>query len=225
MHIETVIVGELQVNCHVLWQEPSRGALVLDPGWNAPRIIDCLRRNNLTVACYLLTHGHVDHLSALADMYDVMPAPIALHAADLEWAFTEENMFPPFCPPPRAPPEVERKLRAGRSYEDAGLAYEVVHTPGHTPGSVCFLFREQHALFSGDTLFAGSIGRTDFPRSDQAAMEESLRTLSMLSAGTDVYPGHGPCTSIRHELRVNPFLRRPRPERQGTGEVKCGDPA
>ncbi len=206
MNIETLVVGELQVNCPIVWGE-AKQALVIDPGGDAEAILDFLDQHDLDVAAYLLTHGHVDHVSAVAALYDARPAPIAIHPADGSWAFGEANEFVPYYGPPDRPAEVERELEEGQTWEDGGLTYRVIETPGHTPGSVCFFFPESNALIVGDTLFAGSVGRTDLPGGNSRDLKESLKRLKTLDDNITVYPGHGPATTIGREKQVNFFMQ------------------
>jgi len=206
LNVENIVVGMFEVNCWVVWSG-ERKALVIDPGDDAPVILRALEKNDLQVSAYVLTHGHMDHVSAVAELHARRPAPIALHAADAQWAFTESNQMPPYYPAPDMPGEVERTLSEGQVWEDGGLRYTVIETPGHTPGSVCLYFEEEGALFSGDTLFAGSIGRTDFTGGDPRAMTQSLRRLKDLPDSTVVYAGHGPQTTIAQEKKKNFFLR------------------
>lgn len=206
MNIETVTVGEFQANCFVIRAE-SKQAIVIDPGAEAERVMTFLKKNRLSVASYLLTHGHMDHISVLAEMYDAMPAPVGIHGADLKWAFDQGNQMPPFYSTVKRPPEIARVLKDGQEWMDADLTYRVILTPGHTPGSVCFLFPAQNILFSGDTLFAGSVGRTDLPGGNSRALSASLAKLAQLPDNTAVYPGHGPVTNIACEKKTNFFMQ------------------
>ncbi len=206
MRIETIIVGEFQVNCFVLVGEANE-AIIIDPGKDADRIAAFIKENGLSVAAYLLTHGHVDHVSAVADMHDEYPAPIALHGDDLEWAFTDSNDCLPFYKPPRAPSEVSRVLTDGQELTDAGLNYKVISTPGHSPGSVCFHFTDHDILITGDTLFAGSVGRTDLPGGDSRVLAASLKKLAAMPENLKVLPGHGPESDIATEQRTNYYMQ------------------
>jgi hydroxyacylglutathione hydrolase len=206
MNIETIVVGQFQVNCSVVWG-PARQAIVIDPGEDAEVILDFLAERNLEVAAYLLTHGHVDHVSAVAALHEARPAPVAIHPADGSWAFGDANQMVPFYGPPARPARIERELEDGQTWEDGGLTYRVIETPGHTPGGVCFHFPESNALIVGDTLFAGSVGRTDLPGGNSRVLQESLRRLQKLDDSITVYPGHGPTTTIGHEKRTNFFMR------------------
>ena len=208
MNIECLTVGPLQANCYIAWG-PERHALVIDPGADAQTIQACLDTHGLDVACYLLTHGHYDHIGALAEVSEKRPAPYALHALDLKWAFGVLNQSPPYYSAPRRPVGPSRALADGQTRTDGGLAYAVIATPGHSPGSVCFHFPETHVLFSGDMLFQGTVGRTDLPLGDERLLTQSLRKLAQLPPETRIFPGHGPETRLAEEFRINPFLKRP----------------
>jgi len=207
MHIETIVVGEFQVNSFVIWARPP-GAIVIDPGADECEILEVLKDNKLTVSLYLLTHGHYDHVSAVKSMFDKMPAPVAIHGEDLKWAFTAVNQMPPFYVSQGKPEGPILQLADGNTLTAAGLEYRIVHTPGHTPGSVCIYFPDQKTLFTGDTLFAGSVGRTDLPGGNPRQMQASLKVLAEFPGGTTVYPGHGPASSIENEKRTNYFMQR-----------------
>ena len=206
MKISTIAVGEYQVNCFII-QGDSDQVLVIDPGEDAQLISAFLDKHNLTVAAYILTHGHMDHVSAVADLYDYRPAPIAIHPADAAWAFTETNQSPPFYGPPRPPKKIERQLQDTQEWNDAGLNYRIIATPGHTPGGICVHFPDANKIFTGDTLFAGSVGRTDLPGGNSRVLQKSLARLAKLDGATQVFPGHGPATTIAHENKTNFFMR------------------
>lgn len=206
MTIKTIVVGQFQVNCSVVCGEKNQ-AIIIDPGADADTILEFLDERELGVAAYLLTHGHVDHVSAIAPLYERRPAPIAVHPADGAWAFEEENQMMPFYGVPARPAKIERSLEDGQTWEDAGLTYTVIETPGHTPGGVCFHFPQLNALIVGDTLFAGSVGRTDLPGGDSRTLQQSLKRLQTLDNGIRVYPGHGPTTTIGHEKQTNYFMQ------------------
>lgn len=206
MHIETIVVGSFEVNCYIIAGENS-GAIVVDPGSDAKTIIRHLDRNRLKVAAYLLTHGHIDHIAALSEMLRRFPARVALHASDCSWAFSELNQFPPYYPPTIDIPADLHQIQTGTVLRLCELDCRVVATPGHTPGSVCYHFPDLKALFTGDTLFAGSVGRTDLPGGNPRTLSESLRQLRAFDSDTGVNPGHGPMTTIERERQTNYFMR------------------
>lgn len=206
MHIASLVVGPLQSNCHILSND-ERDALVIDPGDEAERILAYLDSEDLTVIGYPLTHGHVDHVSALAQVYAERPAPVGMHPIDLAWSFSERNQIPTLYASPTAPPEVARHYEEGQTWLDGGWSYRVLHTPGHSPGSVSFYFEEQGVLIAGDVLFRGSVGRSDLPGGNPRTMSESLRRFAELPDATRVYCGHGPSTTIGEEKRSNFFMQ------------------
>ena len=192
MTITTLPLGMLQTNCYILAQEER--CLVIDPGDEAEKVLAFLEQNGLTLEAVLLTHGHFDHVGAVKEL-----------AADTDCRvfLCEEDLALPGAM--TAGPLYHTDFYSdGDSLTLAGMAFEVLHTPGHTPGSVCLRFGEH--LFSGDTLFAGSCGRTDFPGSSPSDMYHSLKRLSQLEDNLKVYPGHGETTTIGEEKRYNPYL-------------------
>lgn len=206
MEIETIPVGPFEVNCYLAWG-PPRQALVIDPGEDADRILDALSGHRLSVAAYLLTHGHADHVSALAELCRRHPAPVSMHPDDARWSFTPRAGIPGAYPPPEQPGAEVRPLADGQEGRDGGLRWRVIATPGHTPGGVSFYFPDEGMLFSGDTLFQGSVGRTDLPGGSARTLSASLARLAKLPDATRVFPGHGPETTIGGEKKTNFFLR------------------
>lgn len=206
MKVIPISVGTFQVNCY-LAVSSTHQALVVDPGEDAGIIAVTLRQNKLSVAAYLITHGHMDHVGGLAEMTRTFPAPVAIHPKDEAWAFSPANQMLPYYERPDRPKSIERLLADGQTFEDGGLHYEVIATPGHSPGGVCFYFPSEKVIFTGDTLFLGTIGRTDLEGSDETLMTKSLKHLAQLPDDTVVYPGHGPQTTIGQEKRTNPFLK------------------
>lgn len=206
MNIEVISVGPFDVNCAVIWNEAQQ-ALVLDPGYDAPLIRSCLDAHGLAVAAYLLTHGHADHLNALAELHAALPAPVLLHAADAEWAFTPANQIPPYYPAPRKPAGAVLHPETAERWTFGTLAFRVIPTPGHTPGCVCYRFEQEPVCFTGDTLFKGSCGRTDLPGGSARILAQSLKKLAALPPETRIIAGHGDETTIAHELQTNVFMR------------------
>jgi glyoxylase-like metal-dependent hydrolase (beta-lactamase superfamily II) len=206
MIIDTIVVGDFQVNCLVIHGTDNR-VLVVDPGAEPDLIAEHLETKGTTVDAYFLTHGHVDHVSALAPIRERWPAPVVLHAADAEWAFTDANCMLPFYGPPPAPGPIEQQVSGGERLTHAGLTYRILSTPGHTAGCVCFYFEQEDILITGDTLFAGSVGRTDLPGGDSRVLTASLRELATLPDTVEVYPGHGPSTRMAAEKQSNFFLQ------------------
>lgn len=209
MNFQRLELGAYCANGYVFSVGNGR-AIVVDPGAEAPRIVEALKRNNGSLSAILLTHGHADHISAIADLLAAFPeATIYLSPLDASWCFTDANDFPPYVVP-KTVPATCRGISDGDVLDFPDVSVTVLSTPGHSPGSVCFLVREktsgEEVLFSGDTLFRMSIGRTDFEGGDNAAMANSLRRLATLDSALRVFPGHGPSTTIGAETKTNPYL-------------------
>jgi glyoxylase-like metal-dependent hydrolase (beta-lactamase superfamily II) len=206
--VETIPVGPLQCNCTILGDLVSRKAIVVDPGGDAEILLERLVELNLQVERIIHTHAHLDHFLASGKMKEATGAKLALHREDLFlWDMLEDQcrMFGiPFEPPP--PPD--QWLENEEEIDLNDLQGKALHTPGHTPGSMCFLFESQKLLIAGDTLFQGSIGRTDLWGGDFKKIEKSIQEkLYTLDEETTVIAGHGESTSIGHEMRANSFVR------------------
>jgi hydroxyacylglutathione hydrolase len=208
-------VGLLQCNCSIIGDPITREALVLDPGDEVHRIMDLLGRHKLTVKAIVSTHAHIDHVGGLKKLHDYTGAPVLMHRDDvpLYQAMDMQAAFLGVEPPPLV--DVHQFLREGDKLEWGNLQAQVIHTPGHTPGSSCLFLPAESGnvmigapqLFAGDTLFAGSIGRTDLWGGSMEKMMDSLRhKLLALPDDTVVYPGHGATTTIGEERQSNPFL-------------------
>ncbi len=192
MNITTLPLGMLQTNCYIV--ENGGRCLVIDPGDEAEKVEAFLEQQGLTLEAILLTHGHFDHVGAVKDLAADTDCRVFLNREDLALpgAMTNGELY------------FTDSYGDGEMLTLADMTFTVLHTPGHTPGSVCLHFGT--ALFAGDTLFAGSIGRTDFPGSSWEAMENSLKKLKTLEEDLTVYPGHGPATTLGREKRYNHYL-------------------
>ena len=208
MILETFPVGMLRCNCTILGDETTREAIVVDPGENVPEILTRLAAHQLTLKQIIITHGHIDHVGGAVRLKRVTGAPIFLNQYDLPQLAMMEvqagwlGVKRPEVAPPDASAEDGTKVGL------PNLSAEVLHTPGHTEGSICLYFAPHQLLIAGDTLFAGSIGRTDLPGGDERKIIRSIRErLLTLPDQIKVIPGHGYDTTIAEERASNPFLQ------------------
>jgi glyoxylase-like metal-dependent hydrolase (beta-lactamase superfamily II) len=205
MQVERLALGPLQTNCWLASDDAGGPVLVIDPGGDARVLMDSI--DGREVAGVVLTHGHFDHLGAVAEVIAATGAPLAIHKADAEGITDPAGTGGALFGFEETAPPADRVLADGDVVEAGELRLSVLHTPGHTPGSICLL-GEGH-LFSGDTLFKLGVGRTDFPGGSARELRDSIRDrLAPLPDDTQVHPGHGPDTTIDHERRLNPFFPR-----------------
>jgi hydroxyacylglutathione hydrolase len=203
--IKTLTVGPIQANCFILGCEETMEAAVIDPGDETDRILNALSESSLSAKYIINTHGHFDHVSANKRLKEVTGAPILIHSLDAPmldqlsssaaaWGLSADNS-----------PKPDRQLNDGDKISFGNITLTVIHTPGHTPGGISLYASD--IIFVGDTLFAGSIGRTDFPGGSFETLKESIRKkLFVLGDHVKVYAGHGPPTTIGEERRSNPFV-------------------
>ena len=207
MRIETLVVGDLQTNCYLVADDQSGEAIVIDPGGDAQVILDAIARHKWTVKLVVNTHGHFDHIMANKAIVEATGAPLAVHPDDAPMLTNPLRSFSVFAGmmSPSQAPSVE--LVEGSTVQVGGRQFTVLHTPGHSPGSISLYCAEEKAVFSGDALFQMGIGRTDFPGGSMPVLLKSIRErLFTLPDDTVVYSGHGPSTTIGYERANNPWL-------------------
>ena len=194
MLIKCLTVGQIETNCYIVTDEATLQCAVIDPGDEVNTVMDYLEEHKLTAKYILLTHGHFDHVMAVNGVREETGAAVCMSAKDVgrgDYRFD--------------PPEGSVMVREGDTLSVGGLTFQVMETPGHTPGGVCYLC--QDAIFCGDTLFADSCGRTDLPGGDMGALLRSLKRLYELPGDYEVYPGHMQSTTLDKERRFNPFMK------------------
>jgi glyoxylase-like metal-dependent hydrolase (beta-lactamase superfamily II) len=202
-------VGPLQCNCSVIGDEKTHEAMVIDPGDQIEGILDILRQEKLTLKQIVITHAHIDHVGGAMKLKATTSAPILMNQNDyallkmLDMQAAWIGMRPP------GDVQVDETISQGRVLKIGEISSNVIHTPGHTEGSICVYFPEEKKLIAGDTLFAGSIGRADLPGGSMDKIMRSLHTQVLaLPDETEVVPGHGPVTTIGEERETNPFLQK-----------------
>jgi len=211
MIVQTLTLGPAQTNCYLVGADSAREgtareAVVIDPAWDADAILGAAQSAELTITAILLTHGHFDHIGAVADLKEALHMPLMAHTHEID-LLAAQGGAELFGFRIRAVPQPDRLVAHGETIELGALKFEVRHVPGHTLGHVAFVEHQQRSAFVGDVLFAGSIGRTDLPGGDYDILIASI-TDQLLTLPDDfiVYPGHGPPTTIGMERRTNPFL-------------------
>jgi glyoxylase-like metal-dependent hydrolase (beta-lactamase superfamily II) len=206
MIVHTLALGPAQTNCYLVGVEPSCEAVVIDPGWEADAILAEARSADLTIKAILLTHGHFDHIGAVAEVKETLKVPLIAHVREID-LLDAKGGAELFGFRIRSVPQPDRLVEHGETVEISALKFEVRYVPGHTVGHVAFVEHQHRAAFVGDVLFAGSIGRTDLPGGDYDTLIASIADqLLTLPDDFRVYPGHGPPTTIGLERNTNPFL-------------------
>lgn len=204
MKIKKLTVGFIQENCYIVYDENTKDAIVIDPGADGEDIAEALE--GLNFIAIIATHGHIDHVGQVGYLKSMFNVPFCLSSRDI--FLTNDELFPSFamaldarpCPLP------DIDLDKVDSVSFGNIQFDIIKTPGHTPGSVCLYNKDNKVIFVGDTLFSGSVGRTDLPGGNSLELGESLRRLTQLPDDTTVYCGHGPNTTIGKEKLTNPFI-------------------
>lgn len=208
MQIHHLIVGQFQVNCFLLVDEATQDALLIDPGDNPAAILDLVQRTGAHLRGIINTHAHLDHVMAIPEIKAATGAPFYLHKDEAPILAAAPKMIAAWLGQQWGPPpDIDATLSPGDLLHLGESVLEIRHVPGHSPGSLAFVDHQGHQVWTGDALFAGSIGRTDLPGGNTQQLLQAIRSqLLTLPDDTKVYPGHGPFTTIGRERRSNPFL-------------------
>jgi len=205
MIIKTLVMGSLQVNNYLVICEKTHNAVLIDAGGDYNSTIKEAEKYNAKIKYLLNTHGHLDHIAGNYDIQTKAGAKVLIHKADEFLVESLQKQLAMYGMPNCETPKIDEFVEDGQIISVGELIFKVIHTPGHSPGSVCYL--TDNALFAGDTLFADSVGRTDLPGGSYEELEKSIKNkLFTLDEAIKVYPGHGPSTSIGHEKIHNPFF-------------------
>ncbi len=206
MIINNIVVGPLEVNCYILGCEDTKEAAIIDPGDNADEIIKAVEKAGIKPVYIINTHAHFDHIGGVKTVQDHFKIDFLLHEEDLFLVDNASAQARAFGLDPIPKPDVNKFVNNGDKISLGNKVIDVIHTPGHSPGCVCYLI--DNNVFVGDTLFAGSIGRSDLPGGSHETLINSIKEkLFPLGDSTIVYPGHGPSTTIEEEKKHNPFLK------------------
>jgi glyoxylase-like metal-dependent hydrolase (beta-lactamase superfamily II) len=206
--VETLTNGPFMENCFIAADAATRRGILIDPGDEERRILETVKALDLEITEIVATHGHIDHAGAVAPLKRVLGVPFAIHPAERPWLEKLPHQAMMFGLSEKETPAVDRELAHGDVVRIGELEAQVLHTPGHSAGGICLLLQPQKTVFVGDTLFAGSIGRTDLPGGSFETLIEAIRVhLLGLPDDTTVYSGHGPATTVGAERRGNPFLQ------------------
>lgn len=207
MIFETVVVGQLAVNCVILGDSATGEGVIVDPGADAEKILAEVKRLGVSVRYVINTHGHFDHVGGNRQVLAATGAQLLIHEEDAPFLSRAADVATMYGLATENSPPPDRFLQDGMVIGFGSHAMKVLHTPGHTPGGCCLYLEEQGKVITGDTLFAEGVGRTDFPGSSHDALMHGIRTkLMVLPDSTLACPGHGPSTTIGHEKRYNPYI-------------------
>ncbi len=204
MKIDPLIVGPLQSNCYIVYDEASLDALIIDPGDEPERIARAILNKKLNPVYIVCTHGHFDHIGGVAALQKKTGAKVVLHKDELEIYSSGKDQAAFWGYDIEDPPPPDRFVNEGDALSISGVQLEIIHTPGHSPGGIC-LYGEG-VIFTGDTIFAGSVGRTDFHGGSIEELKKSFRRIISLPPATKIYSGHGDATTVQAERTTNFFI-------------------
>ena len=197
-------VGPMEANCYILYNPDKREGLIIDPGAEGSHLIKFIKQEKISINYIVNTHGHPDHIGANRKIKEHTNAPILIHQYDAPMLAKSGSVLSLIFPLESSSPPADTFIKDGDLIECAGMNLKVLHTPGHTPGGISLLIDD--SIFTGDTLFSGSIGRSDLPGGSQEVLLNSIKKILSLDENLIIYPGHGPSTTVRQELHSNPFI-------------------
>ncbi|HUW22489.1 MAG TPA: MBL fold metallo-hydrolase [bacterium] len=197
-------VGPMEANCYILYNPDKREGLIIDPGAEGSHLIKFIKQEKISINYIINTHGHPDHIGANRKIKEHTNAPILIHQYDAPMLAKSGSVLSLIFPVESSSPPADTFIKDGDLIECAGMKLKVLHTPGHTPGGISLLIDD--SIFTGDTLFSGSIGRSDLPGGSPEVLLNSIKKILSLDENLIVYPGHGPATTVSQELHSNPFI-------------------
>ena len=207
--VKALILGDLQTNCYIVGNDGCKKCAVIDPADNALKILSTAKDMGLEIESILLTHSHFDHFEALNDLYDATNAKVYVSSIDRPGlTYPQLNLSASFFGAPLTFEHDVTELNEGDTVNIGDEAWQVISTPGHTPGSLCYIYHTDKIIFSGDTVFAGTIGRTDFPGGDYNSIISSLNRILNHDADYTILSGHGEPTDVGTERKYNPYYKR-----------------
>lgn len=207
MRIKTFVIRGMDTNCYVIIDEETKKAIIVDPGGDVDELDDFVKNEGITLTAIVLTHAHYDHIAGIDNIKEKYSLPIVCGEAEEKVLESPNHNLSTFFGVPPISMSADKLLKDNEEYSFGGLKFKTIFTPGHTPGGICLYFENENVLISGDSLFAGSVGRTDFPGGSYRDLIDSIKDkILVLPEETIVFPGHGPSTTIEKEKKYNPFF-------------------